>query len=1005
MAQPQQAALVEAEISEDEMEVVEDPGAQVAVQPQQPPAQQPPQQQQAQQSPAAAEPQAGSSGATPIAHRTRGAVPGSSRAADYKLGHSNVQQKQKAETISSRQAKRAHAVDAARSSSKVQEKNVAGPSITRSKPVLSCPMKRSAHSSSSSQSTSAPFVSQAEVLNNDGELSLGVERKGVGRRPVRRRDNKPFLTKIGEHSVFPSGVIEYDPSSPVSQHQTMIAYSAQMIRSIGNFVVPGAASIVVNGSVIMPNPPNVPTEVHRQQVLQRIVDTTRRRHPTAITFCGIRQTGHIVDGDAPAIYNSGNIASKNFRDFITPVTANAQMGTFLSNHMSLARQFNDNMALYVIGWIWYDFLLAAERAALELPVGGGNNAHIHIGLLNQGEQAAQMLAISNAINGGYMHFPANQMTPQYAACMRLISNGAAHFWAANEMPEEVPHAATFQYAAIDFFVYSILDYALPDNVRITAAHMWDFLQAMAVHHHDQSAMVRGFNTAAVIVNGVYFNEVNPAHVREQREFDAKAAAAAEQPDEENDEDDAGSGSDDADLTEEQLDQVYAAHERRCNKCVFRDLEFCRHNQMPRPTLLKRPEPQKAKVAPPAVDLEAEAAAARRAANLRGIDRYWTSGFETGNLQVAHPFATNFLWTLLGLIPPTKLDTSLRDEADVLANCEVTERVCIMALVAGIYSLGASAVFHFDSLIGRELNYWAGQPFDARMKNGSRVGQYHLSEYEGVTTYMRVSAGAFAAQITKATFAETSFLGPVHGSGPGNFVSATSWALFNGPWPWRIPYIWDVFALTPMFEGFLNLWGVVEAPSSYRIDDELISVGVNAYDGLHLAMGDAAYTTSQNEPARREYIEYGVTIMNCMHQSLRLPNAWAIHYEGLHANKGGIQSRREMDVAQQMLPLWDPVLHIYVIGTFMTYSYVGDLILAPYMLRHEIPNGVWAHMKMKGVLFTERVGFFIPDRTPSAPLMDSCLSMRERRPASGKLQFRITDVTSSTSAHLNASGPE
>lgn len=863
-------------------------------------------------------------------------------------------------------------------------------------------MKRSASSSSSSSqppSKPSPYDAIYPPTTRDGEVVTARYRQGALPRNTIRRNNRPFLEKVGDKGVvFPTGVIEYDPLFPSSPHQTMIAYASHVIRGQRDFVVLGPNNVQVNGVCILSDPGKGPQCVERQQVLPRIVASARPRHPVAIRFDTIRVLNFIENTDAPNLIIDGVVKSRSFRDLLAPTTANVTVASCLANYLCVSKQICDNMGVYTIGWMWYDALLACGRAGIVLPVLPANNAHItavHLIADNDYNPTAQITA---AINGGHMHFPASAMTPQHAACMRLLTQGPAHFWAPDALPVDVPHIATFQYDTFEFFIYSDHEYQLPANVQIGADDVWSFMQALVHQHHDESAFVRGFNTAATIINGMYHSEVNPAHIQEQRDFDdaqaAQAAAAAP-----------------LQLTAEHHRALEAARDRRCNLCMYDDKEFCVHFNARRPEPLRRPTPPVVPPAPNAAAL-ADAArreAARRAVNLAGIDRYWTSGIETGNLYVPRPHATNFTWMLTGLFPIGRSDRGLVHEAITLDGLDTAERSQVMAVIAGVYSLGVSAALHFDNLIGRELNYWAGiNP--GGVKNGSFVFENMLAPWRfKVTNGLRLAAGTFGAQITKGSFQADSFLGCRHGSGRGGFVALNDWSLFNGPWRYRIPYVWDVFPLVPILEGFLNLWGYTEAPASYRTDGVFIYAGIKNYDGLHLALGDSAYTRCHDTVQRREFIEYGPMFMNALRQSVHnfdVDDHWPLYYEGLEANQSKMPATGVFNAAHHLLPQYDPAIRAYLAGTFLSYSYQEDLVLALYMLKNEIPEPVCTHLYMQGILFSSGVGYDILRRTPVAPIRDDpCLAMRQRRPVPDNLVFRMDGASSNASSHLNVTGPE
>lgn len=332
-------------------------------------------------------------------------------------------------------------------------------------------------------------------------------------------------------------------------------------------------------------------------------------------------------------------------------------------------------------------------------------------------------------------------------------------------------------------------------------------------------------------------------------------------------------------------------------------------------------------------------------------RYFQATFETGACQLPRPVATNFLWSLIDLRGTAKQSPDFDAEHHLLCTQSAARLQLIGTLISAVYSLGVSALFHYYNIVGRELNIWAGLP-------GCRDGAHQLQDYlddvhNANVIGLRSVAQVFALQCTRFVFDPSSFCGAgsCFGAGPNRFDGLAADTLWSGPWRYRVPYIWDPFALCPVLRGFCNLWGYMGSPgaqcivravvlSSRHGDDDDDDDDAD-YDAIDVAKADARYKEAARSATGNVYIDFGVLFLNALRQRTRNTAVWPIEYGG-YTNPLPI-----IDAEPDFVPVIDRALYGYEIGTLLSYSYRRDMVLAACIRADALPPDVWRCVRLAG----------------------------------------------------------
>lgn len=345
--------------------------------------------------------------------------------------------------------------------------------------------------------------------------------------------------------------------------------------------------------------------------------------------------------------------------------------------------------------------------------------------------------------------------------------------------------------------------------------------------------------------------------------------------------------------------------------------------------------------------------------------YICASLETERTEAPMIRGRSLIWELLTQNWTINSDQTGFDlEWDALAGCTHDQLVALGSAAAAIISVCFSTAFHRFNLYGRAINLWAMNsqnvvtPF---MKSLTIRGDRERAPiYSFVLNAVVAMTGC---TLSEATFQSNAWCNAGNLSRPINHNEL--WELI---WNHDIPYLVRPESLEWAVEAWLYEWGLNGACARYNARHEMLIYGTPGVQGVYLYRGDEHYYTTRQSAYPYTYMGYGPFMYNTLVQDMRMNRSFIVSFRPLaRSSRDDVfeETRWERAVAWQ--PQFEPVTWHVVPGTWKSYDWERQIVLAPCLLKRDL--GPW-WPRLSRIHVDDKISWagFVSSRAVPASLM-------------------------------------
>lgn len=343
-------------------------------------------------------------------------------------------------------------------------------------------------------------------------------------------------------------------------------------------------------------------------------------------------------------------------------------------------------------------------------------------------------------------------------------------------------------------------------------------------------------------------------------------------------------------------------------------------------------------------------------NMRA-QRYYTAGFETGNIRLPRPAGHNFMWRILGLEAQTPAHQFFVDEYNIINEIDCQLRAYIRSGIATVYSLGVSAAFHNCNIGGRELNVWANPANGPNNRSICITNDFfRVGGNQTVLAINQVACGMIS-QVSDVTISWLCFNGDAFCNARGGLFNVGIAQAWQHTWNRRIPYIARPESIGWLLQGWLHLWAITNSGVSFNLRDEIYLAGGIEGDALRIFDGESKYLTAWTGHRPFLWIAYGQLVINVIRQHYRYVAHPRITFRYIRAATSGRAHEMPNNIQiEELQPEWEDEVFTTVPGSIVTYDWELNVVIGPLIRRGNMNADLWEQLIRSGEVHSAWAGY-------------------------------------------------